>query len=159
MKVEFFSCWLVDFIEPSSVKYILNRLEAGKMIVKFKFILFLIFSLLLQGAIYKDKTIDKVHYDAKVWMKGSEVKYRVDVVFVKKTANLVFARGQVLPLTLLNNRYLTLYLFKERIEDPAKVILKQVKPPIIMNDKDKDPDKWEVSAIWVMDLDLSSARK
>lgn len=117
-------------------------------------ILVLSFILSLYPAIYKNKNIDKKHFSALMWMKGTKEKYKVDVVFVKKAANIIFDEGQMLPHIIRNDRFLTLYLIDEKIENLNNIILKQVNPPIIKNNEKTDPDKWEIAAIWIMKIDL-----
>ena len=112
------------------------------------------FSIGLFSATYKGKKIDKKHLSAYIWLKETKVKYKVDVVFVKKAANIVFDEGQELPLSQGNSIYLTLYLPKEEIVDSQYIVLKQVKPPENEGDRESDPDKWEIAAIWIMALDL-----
>ena len=124
---------------------------------KMFFLFFLIScSYFLSSAEYKSEKIDGRHYPAKIWIEGSDIKYKVDVVFVGKAANIVFNTGQILPATSRSGRYITLYLKKEVIEDQKNIILKQVIPPVIMGDKNKDPEKWKVGAIWIMSIDINN---
>jgi hypothetical protein len=114
-------------------------------------------SIFLFPATYKGKKIDEKHFSAKIQMKGATNVYNVDVVFIGNKANLAFALYQVLPIEAGNSTFMTLYLLKEEIKDPKKILLKQVSPPVIMNDK--DPEEWEATAYWFMELDLKQKKK
>jgi len=120
------------------------------------FCIIIILSFIIRGysAKYKGKDIDGEHYSAKIWIEESETKYRVDVVFVKKAANIVFKGNQILPITIRNDKYMTLYLIDEEIKNPDKIKLRQVKPPPITNTKKSDPTEWETAAIWYMEADI-----
>lgn len=117
----------------------------------------LILSVFLFPATYKGKKIDETHFWAKIQMKGATNVYTVDVVFVGKKANMIFAPYQYLPIEAGNSTFMTLYLLKEEIKDPKKILLKQVSPPVVMNDK--DPEEWEATAYWFMELDLKPKKK
>jgi hypothetical protein len=90
-------------------------------------------------------------------MKGAKNVYIVDVVFVGKKANLAFPLHLPLPIEAGSSTYMTLFLLKEEIKNPKKILLKQVSPPVIMNDK--DPEEWEATAYWFMELDLKPKKK
>lgn len=117
-------------------------------------LLTIIMVVFLSTAVYKGKKIDNTHFSATIWLKDSDVTYRVDVVFVGKAANIVFDEGQMLPQIPRNDRFVTFYLKEEIIKDPKKITLRQVNPPIIEDDKQSDPDKWETAAIWYMHLNM-----
>ena len=116
---------------------------------------FFCFSMLLSPAVYKGEKIDEKHFSAKIRLKDADESnfYRVDVVFVGRKANLVFAANQILPAEAGNSVFMTLYLLEDEIEDPEKILLKQVSPPVEYSDK--DPEDWEIMAYWYMKLDLS----
>ena len=86
-------------------------------------------------------------------MKGHDIRYRVDVVFLKRAANIVFQSGQILPHTLRNDRYMSLYLERENIDSLSAIMLKQVIPPDEIDENNSDPEKWEVGARWIMKID------
>ena len=114
-------------------------------------------SVFLFPATYKGKKIDEKHFSAKIQMKGATNVYTVDVVFVGKKANMAFPLHRALPIEAGNSTFMTLYLLKEEIKDPKKILLKQVSPPVVMNDK--DPEEWEATAYWFMELDLKPKKK
>jgi hypothetical protein len=118
----------------------------------FMSVLFCVSSLF--GAVYQGEKIDGKHFPAEISEKDSKSTYKVDVVFVGKAANIRFAANQILPLAANDNTFITLYLEQEKILDPEKVVLKQVKPPEDMNDS--KPEDWEAAAFWHMKLDLST---
>ncbi len=126
----------------------------------FSLFLFLTFvwGSILPAAQYKGKNIDGRHWNAEIWIKDSTQTYSVDVVFVEKAANLAFPEHVLLPpmlqTKLLSDKYLTLYLFSEIIEYPDRVVLRQVKPPLVLDNS--DPSTWETDIIWVMKLDLKN---
>lgn len=122
----------------------------------FFLIVFVYLSVFLSPAIYKGKKIDEKHFPATIKKKDTTQAYRVDVVFVGKAANLRFAVNQVLPIEANNNLFMTLYLENNVIDDPEKVILKQVKPPDDMNNS--KPEDWEAVAFWHLKLDVNSLK-
>jgi hypothetical protein len=124
-----YSCWLVLFILLGSL-----------------------FS--LYTAEFKSRNIDGHHFSATLWMKDHDVRYQVDVVFLKKAANIFFKSGQILPATVRNDRYMTLYLEKESMDSLSEIILKQVIPPDEIDEGNQDPQKWPVGAYWMMSIDL-----
>ncbi|UCH94338.1 MAG: hypothetical protein JSV88_29280 [Candidatus Aminicenantes bacterium] len=113
-------------------------------------------SVSLFPAIYEGKKIDEKHFPATIKKKDTKMEYRVDVVFVGKAANIRFAVNQILPVEANNSFFITLYLENEVIEDPGKILLKQVKPP--PNLDDSKPEDWEAVKYWIMKLDLSSLK-
>ena len=117
-------------------------------------IILLMWGFFLPGAVYHGEKIDKRHFPAEITKEDTTATYKVDVVFVGKAANIRFAANQILPFDANNNIFMTLYLEKEEIQDPGKVVLKQVKPPEDMDNS--KPEDWEAAAHWDMKLDLSS---
>lgn len=107
----------------------------------------------LYAAEFEGRNIDGQHFSASLWLKGQDVRYQVDVVFVKKAANIFFKPGQILPSTVRNDRYMTLYLENEKIDSLSEMVLKQVVPPDDIEKRNQDPDKWPVGAYWMMDID------
>ena len=110
----------------------------------------------LFGAIYQGEKIDDKHFSAEITREDSDATYKVDVVFVGKAANIRFAANQILPFEANDSIFMTLYLRQEEIQDPEKVVLKQVKPPEIMNDS--KPEDWEAAAIWHMKINLNPSQ-
>lgn len=119
----------------------------------------LFFNMLIFSATYDGKSIDKTHYTAFIWMKDTETKYKVDVVFLKRIANIVLPMDQNLPFALKNRRFLTLYLNKEEIEDPEAIPLRQIVPPVLEDGEKIDPDKCKTAANWFMNVDLTKPGK
>jgi hypothetical protein len=119
------------------------------------FIIFIVsLSISLSPASYRGENIDGKHFPATITKRGANKTYKVDVVFVGKAANIRFAGNQMLPREANNNYFMTLYLKNEVIRNPGMVLLKQVKPPEVMDDS--KPEDWEAAAFWYMKLDLSS---
>jgi hypothetical protein len=86
-------------------------------------------------------------------------KYKVDVVFIKRVANIALAMDRNLPFVLKNRRYLTLYLNKEEIDDPAVITLRQIVPPVLSDGEKIDSDKCETATNWFMNVDLKKPGK
>lgn len=104
----------------------------------------------MNAAEFKGRLIDGKHYSASMWMKGQDTRYLVDVVFLKRAANIFFKPGQMLPATVRNDRYMTLYLEDETIDSLSHILLKQVVPPEDMDETDRGPADWEAGAFWIM---------
>jgi hypothetical protein len=119
-------------------------------------IVFVFLSVSLSPATYRGENIDGKHFPATITKKGTNKAYKVDVVFVGKAANIRFAATQILPPEANNNYFITLYLKNEVISSPGMVLLKQVKPPEVMDNS--QPEDWEAAAFWNMKLDLSSLK-
>ena len=107
----------------------------------------------LYTAEFQGRNIDNRHFSATLWMKNHDVRYQVDVVFLKKAANIFFKWGQILPVTVRNDRYMTLYLEKENIDSLSEIVLKQVKPPDVIDERNRDPHNWPAGAYWIMCID------
>jgi hypothetical protein len=142
------------------IRYVVFCTSEFKM-KRFALIVFLVLfwgsSALLTPASYKGKSIDKKHFWAEIQMKGTTNKYRVDVVFVGKAANMNFGNAQMLPMEAGNNPLLSLFLMEPDIKDPEKIVLKQVSPPVVMDDR--KPEDWPATAIWFMKLELKEPNK
>ncbi|MGD2085992.1 MAG: hypothetical protein PVH61_07400 [Candidatus Aminicenantes bacterium] len=117
---------------------------------------FVCLSISLSPASYRGENIDRKHFPATITKKDTKKPYKVDVVFVGKAANIRFPANQLLPPEANDNYFMTLYLKDDVIRNPEKVLLKQVKPPEVMNDS--KPEDWEAAAFWYMKLDLSSLK-
>lgn len=117
---------------------------------------FVFLSMSLSPASYKGENIDGKHFPATITKKGTNKAYKVDVVFVGKAVNIRFAPNQILPPEAINNPFMTLYLKNEIISSSGMVLLKQVKPPEVMDDS--KPEDWEAAAFWNMKLNLSSLK-
>ena len=113
-------------------------------------------SISLSPATYEGEKIDGKHFPAAITKRGTNKTYKVDVVFVGKAANIRFAANQILPPEANNNYFMTLYLKNEVISNPGMVLLKQVKPPEVMDNS--KPEDWEATDFWYMKLDLSSLK-
>ncbi len=115
-------------------------------------------ALLLAGAEYKGRNIDGTHFSARVHVEGDEAAYEVDVVFVGRAANVAFPDlvNPAFRATLINGKYLTLYLLDEVVADPANLRLKQVSPPLELDPREEKPDPadWPATRIWVMNVDV-----
>jgi len=119
-------------------------------------IVFFWVSIFLSSASFQGENIDGKHFPAAITKKDSNKTYKVDVVFVGKAANIRFAANQILPPEANNNYFMTLYLKDEIIRNPGMVLLKEVKPPEVMDNS--NPEDWEAAAFWNMKLDLSSLK-
>jgi len=129
---------------------IIGRLYAGLLIL----VLLMVCSSAAFSATYEGKNIDHKHFSATLQMKGTTTKYRVNVVFIEKKANLVFANDQMLLPAQQINQYLTLYLQEEEIKDPKAVVLMELIVPTEETARNKDPKNWKVSKVWIMELNL-----
>lgn len=129
---------------------IIGRLYAGLLIL----VLLMVCSSAAFSATYKGKNIDHKHFSATLQMNGTTTKYRVNVVFIEKKANLVFANDQMLLPAQQINQYLTLYLQEEEIKDPKAVVLMELIVPTEETTRNKDPKNWKVSKVWIMELNL-----
>ena len=119
-------------------------------------IVFVFLPVFLTSASFRGENIDGKHFPATITKRGTNKDYKVDVVFVGKAANIRFSGTQILPPEANNNYFMTLYLKNEVISSPGTVLLKQVKPPEVMDDS--KPEDWEATAFWNMKLDLSSLK-
>lgn len=112
-------------------------------------------ALMVQGATFRKTLLDGQHFHASIGVKGGTDSYPVDVVFVDRAANIAFPDNipPILKSKLMSGRYLTLYLLLEEIKNPDCIVLKQVKPPLILDNR--DPADWETDVIWEMKVKLN----
>ncbi len=129
---------------------IIGRLHAGLLIL----VLLMVCSSVVFSATYKGKNIDHKHFSVTLQVKGTTTKYRINVVFIEKKANLVFANDQMLLPAQQINQYLTLYLQEEEIKDPKALVLLELIVPTEETARNKDPKNWKVSKVWIMELNL-----
>ena len=110
--------------------------------------------LMAPAATYKGVRLDGKHFHARIKVKEAMESYPVDVVFVHRAANIAFPDNipPALKSKLMSGRYLTLYLFQEEIENPDLLVVRQVKPPLILDNR--DPADWETDVIWEMEVEL-----
>jgi hypothetical protein len=126
--------------------------------IMISFMVFVGAALLLPAAEYKGRRVDGQHVSALIHIENDSNCYDVDLVFVGKAVNIAFPEGisSVFRSTLLNGKYLTLYLYDEKIEDPANIKAKQVSPPTDLDARSvqNNPEDWPASQIWIMKVEM-----